>query len=69
MKINIKVIGTIPKQTIMFVKFSALLVSVTKCTSSGTYFKDIEQFCSQFKKQKEINVTMEIISEHGKEFQ
>lgn len=69
MKINIKVIGTIPKETILFVRLSALRVSVTKCTSSRTYFKDIEQFCSQFKKQKEINVIMEVISEHGKEFQ
>jgi len=68
MKINIKVIGKIEPQTIFFAKISAMLVSVNKCTSSGTYFKDIEKFCSQFKKQKEINVTMEILSTHGKEF-
>lgn len=69
MKINIKVIGTIKPQTIFFARISALRVTINKCTSAGTYFKDIEKFCSQFKKQKEINVTMEIISTHGKSFE
>ena len=66
LKVFIK--GKIDPCTIYFVKFSFNNVSATKCTSSGTYLKDAEKFAMQFKKEKEeIIVTMQIISEHGKE--
>ena len=67
MILNIKIIGKIPEKTIFFAKFSAKNVNVNKCTSSSGYFKDIEKFSSQFKKLKEITVTMEIICNLSKE--
>ena len=59
--------GIIPDLTILFVKFSALNVSATKCTSSSTYLRDAEKFASQFKKEKDVIVTMEILHTKGKE--
>jgi len=65
MKIIIK--GKVNPGTIYFVKFSFKNVSANKCTSSGTYMSDAFKFAEQFKKEKDIVIIMEIISEHGKE--
>ena len=59
--------GIIPENTILFVKFSFGNVSATKCTSSNYYLKDAEKFADQFKKEKEVVVTMEIIHTKGRE--
>ena len=66
MKIIIK--GTIKPDTIYFVKFSFKNVSVNKCTSTNFYIQDAFKFAEQFKKEKDIVIAMEILSEHGKEF-
>jgi hypothetical protein len=57
----------IPEDTILFVKFSFNNVSNTKCASSNTYFADVNKFALQFAKIKDVVVTMEILSLHGKE--
>ena len=66
MKIIIK--GIIKPNTIYFVKFSFKNVSVNKCTSTNFYMQDAFKFAEQFKKENDIVVVIEILSEHGKEF-
>lgn len=58
----------IKPQTIYLVRFSFDGISQLKCTSTNNYRKDAEKFASQFKKSKDVNVVMEVISEHGNEF-
>jgi len=58
----------IKPQTIYYVRFSFNGVEQLKCTSTNTYMKDSGVFAEQFKKVKEVCVTMEVISEHGNEF-
>jgi hypothetical protein len=65
MKLLFKVVGVIKKNTIYLMKFSANGSEQNKCTCSNTYLKDAEKFASQFKKSKEVEVLIEIISEHG----
>lgn len=57
----------IQPETIYLVKFSFANVVATKCTSSNTYVRDAEKFASQFKKAKDVIVSMNVISQHGKE--
>jgi len=58
----------IPENTILFVKFTCGNVSLTKCTSSNTYFEDANKFALQIRQFKDAVVTMTILSEHGKEY-
>ena len=66
MKIIIK--GIIKPNIIYFVNFSFKNVSTNKCTSTNFYMQDAFKFAEQFKKEKDIVIIMEILSEHGKEF-
>jgi hypothetical protein len=59
MKLIIK--QQIKEGQIVFVRFSFNNVSATKCTSYSTYLKDAQTFANQFKKLKEVTVTMEIL--------
>lgn len=62
-----KIIGSIKPQTIYYVEFSAKGIKKTKCTSTNTYVKDAAKFAEQFKKVKELVVTMKILKELGSE--
>lgn len=64
---TIKIIGTIKPATIYQVKFSFNGVEQLKCTSTNSYKNDAEKFASQFKKAKEVIVTMEILKDLGTE--
>lgn len=67
MKLNFK--QNPKKGEILHVKFSFKNISAMKCTSYSTYIKDAEIFASQFKKEKDPVITMEIIKIlNGKEF-
>ena len=66
---TLKKIGLpIKPQTIYYVKFSALGHEQLKCTSSSTYERDAQKFSESFKKCKDIEVIMNVLSEHGNEF-
>ncbi len=58
----------IKPQTIYHVRFSANGVEQLKCTSTNTYMKDASIFAEQFKKVKEVAVTMEVLKYLGNEF-
>ena len=61
----IKTIGLkIPPQTILYVKFTTGKEEQLKCTSTNFYKDD----AAKFAKNKDVIVTMEVISYHGKEF-
>lgn len=64
---KLKIIGTIQPATIYHVRFSANGIEQTKCTSTNTYMQDASIFASQFKKVKDVAVTMEILTELGRE--
>lgn len=65
---TLKKIGIpISPQTIYHVKFTALGVEQLKCTSTNTYMKDASKFAEQFKKVKDVAVTMEVLKELTKE--
>lgn len=60
----IKTIGLkIPPQTILYVKFTIGKNEQFKCTSTNFYKYD----AAKFAKNKDVIVTMEVISYHGKE--
>lgn len=54
--------------TIYQVLFSFQGVEQLKCTSTTTYMKDAEKFAEQFKKAKEVCVTMEVLKSLGNEY-
>jgi len=54
----------IPPQTILYVKFTTGKDEQYKCTSTNFYKDD----AAKFAKNKDVIVTMEVISYHGKEF-
>lgn len=64
---NVKIIGTIEPKTIYLVKFSFLNVSTEHCVTSDNYMNHAIKFGSQFKKVKDINITMELLKNLGKE--
>lgn len=57
----------IQPDTIFQVRFSFKGVEQLKCTSTNTYKRDAEKFAEQFKKVKDVCVTMEVLKELGKE--
>ena len=61
----IKTIGLkIPPQTILYVKFTTGKEEQHKCTSTNFYKDD----AAKFAKNKDVIVTMEVISYHGREY-
>ena len=54
----------IPPETILYVKFTTGKDEQYKCTSTNFYKSD----AAKFAKNKDVIVTMEVISYHGKEF-
>lgn len=63
---NIKIIGIIEPKTIYLVKFQFLNVSAEHCATSDNYMNYAIKFGSQFKKEKDINITMELLKILGK---
>lgn len=63
---NIKIVGTIEPKTIYLVKFLFLNVSAEHCVTSDNYMNHAIKFSSQFKKEKDINITMELLKNLGK---
>ena len=54
----------IPPQTILYVKFTTGKEEQYKCTSTNFYKDD----AAKFAKNKDVIVTMEVISYHGREY-
>lgn len=59
----LKIIGKIQPQTIYHVRFTANGIEQLKCTSTNTYMQDAAIFAAQFKKVKDVAVTMEVLKE------
>lgn len=54
----------IPPETILYVKFTTGKDEKFKCTSTNFYKSD----AAKFAKNKNVIVTMEVLSYHGKEY-
>lgn len=63
----VKIIGTIPPNTIILVEFSTNKFNKKKkCTDSNHYIQDSEKYLASIKIKKNETLTMKVISYHGK---